>query len=36
VGVDLQQPDFWQASIDLIEEDLGRWEKVVDELALGD
>jgi oligoendopeptidase F len=36
VGVDLQQPDFWQASIDLIEEDLGRWEKVVDELALSD
>jgi oligoendopeptidase F len=34
LGIDLRQPDFWQASIALIGQDLERWLAVVDELDL--
>ncbi|MEN8183160.1 MAG: M3 family oligoendopeptidase [Myxococcota bacterium] len=32
LGVDLEQPEFWNASIDLVEAELGRFEEAVDAL----
>jgi oligoendopeptidase F len=32
LGVDLEQPEFWNASIDLLETELARYEEAVDAL----
>jgi oligoendopeptidase F len=32
LGVDLEQPDFWNASIDLVETELARYEEALDRL----
>ena len=31
LGVDLETPDFWHASLDRVEQDLARFEEAVDD-----
>ncbi len=35
LGVDLEQPDFWNASIDLIDADFRNWLDSLEALSLG-
>ncbi len=35
LDVDLETPDFWEASIDLIDSDFQRWQESVTTLSLG-